>query len=85
MLRRNEPHLPVLDTFYPNPSLDVINLNATENIETVAIYNLLGQKVLDQIINATSSQLDVANLETGAYFMEVSAGAKTAWHKVIKK
>ena len=72
-------------TFYPNPSLDVINLNATENIETVAIYNLLGQKVLDQIINATSSQLDVANLETGAYFMEVSAGAKTAWHKVIKK
>jgi hypothetical protein len=72
-------------TFYPNPSSDVINLTATENIEKVAIYNLLGQKVIDQNINATSSQLDVANLVTGTYLMEVSSGAKTAWHKVIKK
>ena len=72
-------------TFYPNPSSDVINLTATENIETVAIYNLLGQKVIDQNINATSSQLDVANLVTGTYLMEVSANGKTAWHKVIKK
>jgi len=72
-------------TFYPNPSSDVINLTATENIETVAIYNLLGQKVIDQNINATSSQLDVANLVTGTYLMEVSADGKTAWHKVIKK
>ena len=72
-------------TFYPNPSSDVINLTATENIETIAIYNLLGQKVIDQNINATSSQLDVTNLVTGTYFMEVSADGKTAWHKVIKK
>ena len=72
-------------TFYPNPSSDVINLTATENIEKVAIYNLLGQKVLDQNINATSSQLNVASLVTGTYLMEVSADAKTAWHKVIKK
>ena len=72
-------------TFYPNPSSDVINLTATENIEKIAIYNLLGQKVIDQNINATSSQLNVANLVTGTYLMEVSAGAKTAWHKVIKK
>ena len=72
-------------TFYPNPSSDVINLTATENIEKIAIYNLLGQKVIDQNINGTSSQLNVANLVTGTYLMEVSAGAKTAWHKVIKK
>ncbi len=72
-------------TFYPNPSSDVINLNATENIERVTIYNMLGQKVLDQNINATSSQLDVANLVTGTYLMEVYAGGKTASHKVIKK
>ena len=46
---------------------------------------MLGQKVLDQNINATSSQLDVANLVTGTYLMEVYAGGKTASHKVIKK
>jgi hypothetical protein len=72
-------------TFYPNPSLDVINLTATENIERVSIYNMLGQKVIDQNINAISSQLDVANLVTGTYLMLVSADGKTASHKVIKK
>jgi hypothetical protein len=72
-------------TFYPNPSLDVINLTATENIERVSIYNMLGQKVIDQNINAISSQLDVANLVTGTYLMLVSADGKTASHKVTKK
>lgn len=72
-------------TFYPNPSLDVINLTAKENIERVSIYNMLGQKVIDQNINAISSQLDVANLVTGTYFMLVSADGKTASYKVIKK
>jgi hypothetical protein len=71
-------------TYHPNPSNDVINLNATENIERVAIYDMLSQKVLDQNINATSSQLDIADLVTGTYLMEVSAGGKTASHKVIK-
>ena len=72
-------------TFYPNPSLDFINLTATENIERVSIYNMLGQKVIDQNINAISSQLDVANLVTGTYLMLVSADGKTASYKVIKK
>ncbi len=71
-------------SFYPNPSSDVINLSSQDNIERVAIYNILGQKVVDQNINATSSQLDVANLVTGTYLMEVSVDGKTATYKVIK-
>ena len=71
-------------SFYPNPATDAINLSSTENIERVTIYNILGQKVIDQDINATSSQLNVANLVTGAYLMQVSVDGKTATYKVLK-
>jgi hypothetical protein len=71
-------------SFNPNPATDAINLSSTENIERVTIYNILGQKVIDQDINATSSQLNVANLVTGAYLMQVSVDGKTATYKVLK-
>ena len=71
-------------SFYPNPATDAINLNSTENIERVTIYNILGQKVIDQDINTTSSQLNVSNLVTGAYLMQVSVDGKTATYKVLK-
>lgn len=70
--------------FFPNPTSNVINLNSQDKIERVAIYNILGQKVVDQNINAISSQLNVANLVTGTYLMEVSVEDKTATYKIIK-
>ena len=71
-------------SFYPNPSSDVVNLSSQDNIERVAIYNILGQKVIDQNINATSSRLNVANLNTGTYLMQVRVDGKTATYKIIK-
>ena len=72
-------------SYYPNPANNVINLSAQDNIERVAVYNILGQKVIDQNINATSSQLDVTNLTTGTYLMEVSVDGKTATYKIVKE
>lgn len=71
-------------SYHPNPINDVININSIENIKKVVIYNILGQKVFDQNINATSSQLNIANLETGSYLMKVSLDGKTASYKVLK-
>jgi len=71
-------------SFYPNPVTDAINLSSIENIERVTIYNILGQKVIDQDINATSSQLNVSSLVTGAYLIQVSVDSRTATYKVLK-
>jgi len=70
---------------YPNPTTNVINLNAQENIENVVIYNILGQKVVDQNINATSTQLDVDHLTSGTYIMNVLVNGKTGTYKVVKE
>ena len=42
------------------------------------------QKVIDQNINATSSRLNVANLNTGTYLMQVRVDGKTAKSKKSK-
>jgi len=64
--------------YYPNPANDIL-------IETVEIYNLLGQQVLGQDINATNSQLNISALATGAYLMKVSVNGKIGTYKIIKR
>ena len=59
-------------------------MSSIEKIERITIYNILGQKVIDQNLNAISSQLNLANLVTGAYLMQVSVDGKTATYKVLK-
>ncbi|MEZ4779611.1 MAG: T9SS type A sorting domain-containing protein [Flavobacteriaceae bacterium] len=72
-------------TFYPNPANDRLNLTSVEMIESVALYNILGQKVIDLDVNATNSQIDVSKLSVGAYIMKVSSNGQTGTYKVIKK
>ncbi len=72
-------------TFYPNPSMDVLNLSSSTSIDSVELYNMLGQRVISLEIGATASQVDVSNLATGTYIMKVTAEGQTASYQVIKK
>ncbi len=70
--------------YYPNPANDYLNLSATQNIENVALYNILGQKVIDMNVEATQTQVSVANLASGAYIMHVTVDGQKGTYKVIK-
>ncbi len=71
--------------FYPNPTNDIVNLSSVENIEKVALYNILGQKLMDLNVNATTTELNVSNLAAGAYLMEVTVDGQKGTYKVIKR
>ena len=71
--------------YYPNPTESTLNLRAQDNIESVAIYNMLGQKVIDQNINAITSELNVSHLNTGTYLMKVSVNGLIGTYKILKK
>ena len=72
-------------SFYPNPTNGILNLDSINSIDDVAIYNLLGQQVLGQNINATSAQLDTSALATGAYLMKVTVNGQEGTYKIIKQ
>ncbi len=70
--------------FYPNPTNNVINLEATSTIDNAALYNVLGQKVIDVKNGSSAMQLNVSSLATGTYILKVSINGKTGNYKVIK-
>jgi hypothetical protein len=67
---------------YPNPTSDFINIETTKEIKNIAVYNMIGQKIMQ----ANSKQLNVSNLANGAYILEVTSNQETIeYFKIIKK
>ncbi len=71
-------------SYYPNPTSGMLSLKSVKNIDTVVIYNLLGQKVLGAKVDATSSNIDVSRLSVGTYVMQVSVEGQTGTYKILK-
>ena len=70
--------------FYPNPTQDVINFTYKDSITEVEVYNLLGQKVLQTVPNATSAAVNVSNLAAGAYLVKLFSGEFFTTVRVLK-
>ncbi len=72
-------------SYYPNPVKNILNLSYTQNISSVAVFNLLGQQVVSKLVNANQSQIDMSELPTGAYLVKVTADNQIKTIKVIKE
>jgi hypothetical protein len=75
---------------YPNPASSVVRFDYSfDGSLTAVVYNLLGQEVLRQDLNANDGQmtLSVAGLQEGIYFctMMVNGRAKATEKFVVKK
>ncbi len=68
----------------PNPVVNVLNLQANENITSVAIYNVLGQQVYAANVDAMTSTVDMSQMASGAYFVKVNINGVEGTTKVIK-
>ena len=70
--------------YYPNPTSGVLSLKSVNSIDSVAIYNLLGQRVIDTKIGATTSDINLSGLTAGTYIMKVVVNGQTGTFKVLK-
>lgn len=68
----------------PNPTKDIIQLTSTENIQSIAIYNIAGQLVMNNQIDAQSPTVDLSALQNGIYLMEVTIKDHKEVYKVVK-
>lgn len=71
--------------YHPNPTTGLLNINAKQNIDTIKVFNTLGQVIMDLNPNATDVTLDFTNLSQGTYFLRSSVNGNTFTHKIIKK
>ena len=71
--------------YYPNPVKNTLNLSYNQEISNVEVFNLLGQKVSSNVINANTAQIDMSNLSKGAYMVKVTSNNQLKTIKVIKE
>ena len=72
-------------SFFPNPSINVLNVSAQTEIDSINIYNLIGQRVFEQNIDSTNSELDISKLRQGTYIMQVIADGQAGSYKLVKQ
>ncbi|WP_412987224.1 T9SS type A sorting domain-containing protein [Pontimicrobium sp. IMCC45349] len=72
-------------TYFPNPVNDVLSLRAQANIQNISVYNMLGQEVVRLSPNALNSDVNLSQLQDGAYFVKVTINNATDTIRIIKK
>lgn len=83
-LSTDDPKITTLK-YYPNPIEDTFHIESQHQINTITITNLLGHKLLTLERNNNSIEVQVAQLPSGVYVVNVVSDEKTESFKVIKK
>ena len=72
-------------TYYPNPVKNTLTFNAQNNIESIVVYNILGQEVVRTVPNNVNANVDMNSLADGSYFVKVSINGTTETVRIIKR
>jgi hypothetical protein len=73
-------------SIYPVPVTNILNLKGVENVQKISVYNSVGQLLKQyQKGNETLFNIDVNELKSGIYFVELSNSNEKVTKKVIKK
>ena len=71
--------------YYPNPIVDHLIITADKEIESVEVYNLIGQKLMSFNPNFTETKIDFTNFPSAIYIVKLYANGVSKDIKVIKE
>lgn len=73
--------------YYPNPVNDVLNIESNTLIQSVELFNMLGQMVKTIHYNNGLNEvnLDMSDITSGSYFVQVKAQNKQKNFTIIKQ
>ncbi len=69
-----------LYTVYPNPVTEVLHIQSNEVIDSIRLLNMYGAVVL----TSTEQEIDLSQLPSGMYILEIISKGKVANEKIIK-
>jgi hypothetical protein len=72
---------------YPNPATENVNVKSDYTISQIEVLNYIGQTVYNKTdVKAKVTKIDVANFQTGVYFVKVTTeqGVRTVKITVTK-
>ena len=69
---------------YPNPTKNILNIEAITPITSIKIFTVLGQKILEQTVFNNSIQVDISAFSRGNYFVRIVSGKTSVVKNIIK-
>ena len=74
----------IVTAVYPNPTVGMIKVEA-ENMKSISIFNLLGEKVFESSANSDTFEFDFSHQTAGMYFIKVETAKGIETMKVTAK
>ena len=68
---------------YPNPATELVNINTSDNVQRVEIFNMQGQLV--KVETGEVKSVSVKDLANGLYTLKLTTDNGVSMHKIIKK
>ncbi|MCH2196992.1 T9SS type A sorting domain-containing protein [Kordia sp.] len=69
-------------TVYPNPVKNMLHINSTIHVETIKVFSINGQQLLQA---QDTNTLDVSNLQKGIYLVQIASKNASKTIKVLKQ
>lgn len=80
-------NIPTAISVYPNPTSSQLNIriNNGENLDRVALYNLVGTAVIQKTLSITteSTSLDLTNITDGVYILKLKSENGQEWSQKV--
>ncbi|MGD0710765.1 MAG: T9SS type A sorting domain-containing protein [Bacteroidales bacterium] len=75
-----------LFNIYPNPAKDVINVCSDLPLKNASIelYDVAGSLLYSSVLNSVQSEISIANLANGVYYMKVRAANRVEVKKFVR-
>ncbi len=70
--------------YYPNPTKDLVTIDAQSTITDVYVYNIEGRLLYHKTVNATTTKVDMAAFAAGTYFFKLIGDGAQANFKILK-
>jgi hypothetical protein len=84
LLSNEDKKIPEI-SIYPNPAKESLFIRTTGGIEgTIALYNTLGEKILEQNINSNQTELNISRLSQGVYMLGIQNKGVITTKKFVK-
>ena len=70
---------------YPNPSHNVVNIEASSIIHSVHVYDIQGRLLLTHLANDLKTKVDISDKTDGIYFFKIYSDKGIKVERIIKK
>lgn len=73
-------------SIYPNPNKGLLTITSNEIMTKINVLNVLGQTVKTQTVDANKTTLDISDLVSNVYFIQITDSKnQVSIHKIIKE